>query len=259
MKYIIALLSLILLSSCSYFIKKTVEPDKSISYKYLLEQHAYWQKSINTLNGNARIMLDSPQYSQNFDAQIALSGKDSLFISVSGPFGMNVGKVFIAKSRFIFYNEMMNQFYSGATADFEGRNFMQFPVEINQLRSVFIAKDQFDVLKKENYEILEDAYFIEVANGQLRYKIWFDPTVLLIKKIEYYETETLLFYKEYSRFKQMDDFWFPTLINYVRPGQKEALTIYFNELEINKPIMPELFTIKISDNAKQIDLSLENQ
>jgi hypothetical protein len=258
MKYLL-IISALLIASCTYKPKATVATNSNMTYKYLFERHSSWLKSLKYIEGSARIMLDSPSYSQNFDATLAVRGKDSLSIAVSGPFGMNVGRFFVAKSRFIFYNEIMNQFYTGNIEDFKGRNFMQFPVEVNQLRSVFVAGDEFKILKKETYTIQKDAYFVKASNGAIYYNIWFDPKTLLIKKLEHYNNSELLYSKEYSQFKEMNGVWFPMLINFVRLSQKEALTIYFNEMKINQTPNPSLFDIKISDNAKQINLSLEEQ
>ena len=73
---------------------------------------------------------------------------------------------------------------------------------------------------------------------------------------------TYWYYKEYDEFKLINDIYFPNVINYVRvvsPDEKQGLSVLFNELSINEYIQPDVFDINVSDNATQIDLSLENQ
>jgi len=253
------LIGIILINSCSGS-RKAVMPDLStITYRGLLEHNVNWQNSIKTLAAGTRITLDTPSYSGNFDAKILVDGQDSLMMIVTGPFGIRLGKVFIARNRFLFYNQLMNQFYTGSRQDFEGQNFLQFPVQIGQIRDVFIAQDRFDVLQKEIFEIREQQYFLKARNGSLSYNIWFDPGTHFISRIEYFQDEEFLFFKEYKDFRQINSIHFPHLINFVRPESKEGLSIYFSSLELNSPIDQNAFDVKISDNASQIDLSILNQ
>lgn len=237
-------------------------PDLSrVTYRDLLLRNSEWQKSIKTLLGNARITLDSPQYSGNFTAQVAFNGNDSVLISVTGPLGIRVGKVFIASKRFIFYNQLLNQFYTGTKESFKGRNFLQFPVEITQLQEILLANNQFDVLIKDQFEIRDQMYYLTASNGKLQYKIWFDPEFELIRRVEYYNEGEPLFFKEYQQFQMINHIPFPRSINFVKAlnqDEKQGLSIFFEELAINEPIQNEVFNIKVTDSAAQIDLSLEN-
>jgi len=258
MRLFILLLITIMVISCSERkVLKTADLN-NITYRDLLENVISWQKAIKTLDGHAQITLDSPEYSGNFSSDILLSGKDSLLISVKGPFGINVGKVFIGAKRFIFYNQVNNQFLKGSKEDFEGRYFLQFPLEITQMRDVFVAQDQFEVLKKKEFSIRENNYYLEAVNGELEYHIWFEPQHLMIKRIEYITNGRINYYKEYDQFDSYNGIVFPKSINFVRPEEKQGVAIYFNELEINQPVNNNKFRIKVADDAKQIDLSFQD-
>ncbi len=255
---LIVLLNILFVWNCAG--PKKVTPDLSkVTYRQLLENNARWQQSISSLKGDARISLDSPKYSGNFNTEILLTGHDSLLINVKGPLGVEVGRVFVGRDRFIFYNQMENQFLTGTTDEFVGKNFLQFPVDISQLRSVFLAQDQFNVLKKERFTIKDNQYYLEAHNASRQFNIWFDPRYLLISRIEYREDNELIYYKVYDRFTEFNAIPFPRSVNFVRPYEQQGISIYFNDLEINRPIDSDEFNINISDNAKQIDLSLQNQ
>ena len=253
------ILIIVLLGFSACTTTKLVRPNTAeISYRELLRQNEIWRESVRSLDGSARLTLDTPEYSGNFSADILMKGSDSLLITLTGPMGIRAGKVFIAGSRFVFYNQVMNQFMTGTRQEFEDTNFMQFPLTLTQLQSVFAAQDRFGILKKEKFETRSDAYYIETVNGTLSYHLWFDKQHLHLKKIEYYDGKQLLYYKEYSRFKEVNGVLFPHLINFVRPEEKQGFSIYFTSLELNKPLEKDRFNIKILDSAKQIDLSLEN-
>ena len=257
--YFLLLVLYLFSSNCAPRKKITADLTK-VSYRDLLQRNTDWQKSIHTLQGSARITLDTPQYSANFSADVAFSGNDSVLISVTGPLGMRVGKVFIARNRFIFYNQVMNQFYTGSKNDFRGRNFLQFPMEIDELRNILLAQNQFDVLIRDQFEIRDQMYYLTATNGKQKYHMWFDPQFELIKRIDYFNGEELLYSKEYDQFQLVNGIPFPKVINFIRPDgeEKQGVSIYFRELTINETISAEVFQIKVSDSAQQIDLSLEN-
>ncbi len=258
MRLFFVILITVIMVSCSARKTLKVADLQNITYRDLLENVTAWQESIKTLNGHAQITLDSPEYSGNFSSDILLSGKDSLLISVKGPFGINVGKVFIGAKRFVFYNQVNNQFLKGSKEDFEGRYFLQFPLEITQMRDVFVAQDKFEVLKKKEFTIKDNYYYLEAVNGELEYHIWFEPQHLLIKKIEYIIDGEVNYFKEYDQFSSFNGVYFPKSINFVRPQEKQGVSIYFNDLKINQPVNKNKFRIKIADDAKQIDLSFQN-
>jgi len=248
--------SLFITTSCSFF-TKNVKPDLTkVTYQLLLEHHAEWQKTIKTLSGNVRLTLDTPQYSGNFMASILVNEPDSMLITVTGPFGLKLGKVFVSKNRFIFYNQVMSQFYKGSKEDFSGKNFLQFPVEIGQLKDVFIAQDPFEVLSKKSLSIKDNVYYLEAENGNYNYNIWFNPEHHLITRIEYIRDNQIHFYKEYKNFREVNGIYFPHHVNFVRPNEKQGLSIIFTELLVNQYNDPVSYKIKVADNAKQIDLTL---
>lgn len=241
---------------CSFF-KSEINADlNNITYQSLLENHSQWENKIKSLKGYLKITLDTPQYSGNFDATILVDEPDSMLLEVAGPFGMRLGKVFVSKNRFIFYNQVMNQFYKGSKEDFSGRNFLQFPVEIGQLKDIFIARDTFKVLEKEKLEIRDNKYYLEAKNGHFNYHIWFDPKHKLISRIEYLENGNIFYFKEYQNFKEVNGIYFPHHVNFVRPETKQGLSIFFTELQLNISNDPVQYRIKVADTATQIDLTL---
>ncbi len=69
----------------------------------------------------------------------------------------------------------------------------------------------------------------------------------------------IIYSREYGEFIKLSDLYFPRKIRFVRPAEKQALSVYYTDLEVNQSIDPEKFRLKISDKAEQIDLKLQNQ
>jgi len=250
------LFTLIIINSCA-LLRPGVKADiTKTKYTELLKNHAQWQASVKSMQAETRITLDTPQFSGNFFADIFLEKPDSLLVSVRGAFGIHLGKVFVAHNRFVFYNQINNQFFTGNKSDFEGRNFLQFPVEISRLGDVFVAHDNFDVLRMESYTVRDNAYYLEADDGSFTYHIWFDPGNKLIQKIEYFKAGDLIFRKEYKNWREENGILFPHLINFVKPQSTEGLSLFFSKISLNQSILHKAFEIKIPADAEQTNLSL---
>jgi hypothetical protein len=258
MRYILTGLILLVVISCTSP-KKVLTEIPANAYQELMRYNERWQKAIRTLEGQARITLDTPMFSGNFTSEILKRGADSLLVGVKGPFGISLARIFLSGNRFVLHNQFTNQFITGSAAQFNGDNFMQFPIKITELSKVFTAQDRFEILKKEKFEIRDQQYYLEATNARLKYHIWFDPENSHIKKIEYFNGDSLLFYKEYDRFETINEISFPKVINFVRPSSRQGMSIIFEDLKINQAIDSSRFLIRISDNVKQIDFSLDHK
>ena len=81
----------------------------------------------------------------------------------------------------------------------------------------------------------------------------------MISRIEYLNNGQIEFVKEYKNWRRVNGIYFPHHINFVRPDEKQGLSIIIAELEINKPIDSAAYKIKVSDSAQQIDITYKSQ
>jgi hypothetical protein len=205
----------------------------------------------------SRISVETEEFSGNFFADIFYKDTDSLVINVSGPFGINIGKMFVGKKRFIFLNHIANQFYSGAISDFNNQKFLQFPIKINELSDFFIGKDLINNMKIKKYAVKDDLFYIQGQNGYNNYNIWIDHRSGRIKKVEYIHENNVVLIKEYDKFALFDDLYFPQYIKLTIPNEKQSISIYYIRIKLNAEISSAKFAVKISDSARQINLNLK--
>jgi len=118
---------------------------EKVPFTEILKDIEQEQNKISSISGQSRISIDTKEFSGNFFAEILYNENDSLLINVSGPFGIDVGKMFLGKNRFIFYNQFSDQFYSGDTEDFKNRNFLQFPLKIHEISNFFTGKNHISL------------------------------------------------------------------------------------------------------------------
>jgi hypothetical protein len=256
-----------LIKTCKYFViliapfisactspKLILDKDK-IPFEKLLDFVNQEQNKIQTLQATCRISVDSEEFSGHFFADVYYTTNDSLLLSVSGPFGMQAGTLFIGKDRFIFYNQMSNKFFNGTTVDFEQTNFFQFPLNLKELINVFSGKENLPSMKIDTYNIKDNFYYIEAIHSHHQYFLWIDHISGRIKKITMEEQGKVIFSREYANFVEIDGIYFPRQIEMIRPEQNQAVSLFYITLKLNDKIDRENFIVNIADHAEQIFLS----
>jgi hypothetical protein len=53
----------------------------------------------------------------------------------------------------------------------------------------------------------------------------------------------------------VNGFYVPQLIQITLPEQKERISVFYNDMEINKPIDPSKLVIEISPKVEQLNLN----
>jgi hypothetical protein len=229
---------------------------EKVPFADLLNSIEQEQNKIFSISAQSRISIDTEEYSGNFFADLLYNENDSLLISVTGPFGIDVGKMFLGKNRFIFFNQFSDQFYSGDIEDFKDRNFLQFPLKIHEISNFFTGKESIKNMKIIEYEINDNMFYIRGENSDNTFNIWIDNVSGRIKKIEYMKQNSIVLIKEYNKFFKFNDTYFPKHIKLSRPLEKQVVSVYYNKIVLNQKIVPSDFMVNISDSARQIDLNL---
>jgi len=251
MKCRILLIFIILVSSCTS--PKLALDTEKVTINELLDYIDAEQNKISTLQASCRISVDSEEFSGNFFASVYYTKNDSLLLSVSGPFGIQAGKLFVGNERFIFYNQMTNKFYNGSIKDFENQNFFQFPLKLTELVHIFAAKERLPSMKIVNYSIDDGLYRVEAKNSEDQFTLWIDNTIGRITKISQKAKNESITTREYGNFFHSDKVYFPRKINMIRPGEKQAVSIFYTRITLNEKIEPEEFILKIADHVEQMN------
>ena len=242
-----------LISACTT--PKIALDTQKVSINELLDYVQNEQNKIQTLKATCRISVDSEEFSGNFFAEVYYIKGDSLLLSVTGPFGIKAGTLFLGKERFIFYNQLSNKFYNGSVKDFENQNFFQFPLRLKELINIFVAKENLPLLKIDQYEIENGSYIIRGHNTNDIYNITIDNIVGHIKNLVVEQNNKVIYKREYSSFFKSNNIFFPKKISMIKPIEKQAVSIYYTHLSLNDKIQSEKFIINIADHAEQIYFS----
>ena len=90
-----------------------------------------------TMTGRGTITFESPETAGSASFDLSLRKPDSLLVAFEGPFGIDVGTLFLSRSLFIMYNSMENHVISGVPTARAIRSVVPFDLTYEQILNAF--------------------------------------------------------------------------------------------------------------------------
>lgn len=246
---------MLLFSSCAQWrgqqIKST-ETQIDVVRQILQEN---WQK-LHTLRGDGRIIVESPQQSFSGRAHVNVKIPDSTFIKIEAILGLDVGTIFADNNAFLIFSPMEKIAYYGSSTDtLNLKMFLGFDLTFSELMHLIsgvpLLSEMTDAVMQKEGEQLK----ITGAAAGLYYTFFVNLEYGLISKIivrdEFGQIQLV---QEFKRFVNVKGVRAPKMIRYIRPQEKESLTIYYDQLDVNRKLKAKDFFIKLPQDAFKIRL-----
>jgi len=245
---LVILLSIVCLAACS----STKEQIKSN-----LGTNSNFHINVKNVEFIAKINTSFPENSISLNSKVIIANNDSLQMSVSAAFGLQVAKLFASKDEMLFYNIFENSVTSGTPSSenlfkltqinlsFEElihllKSEVPSPIDEYKLIKNVDGKDYtaFAKTKKEGIEYLT----INKDNGTLRQYQFKNNEGVLITSVSF---------KDYKLF---DNELFASNITINIPNLNGTMTFEIEEMTINK-IIEGALKFKVPSDAKTTKLN----
>ncbi|MEJ2637053.1 MAG: DUF4292 domain-containing protein [Calditrichia bacterium] len=232
----------------SAYLKKTPE----LKFSSLPEWPAAYQKnfkSLKTIQSRARITVESPEFATNFNARLIYAAPDTVFLQAEGPLGLDIGKIFIGKYRFIVYNQYNNQFFSGSLDETYYSTFLQTDVTFRQLKNAFVGY----VPLPDNLMLADEQHgiFSAVVNGT-KWRFAVNVNSGILESWEVIKDNQVSLKQEFKNYRVEKGILVPGLIRLVLPLKKEMVAIFHKNIKINEKLDPDSYHIEIGPKVKQL-------
>lgn len=204
---------------------------------------------LRSLTSQSQISLETPNLAATITASFIFAAPDTLFLQVEGFLGMDLGKIFIGKDRFILYNQFNNQFIAGDIDDPHYNTFLETNLTLSQIKQAVIG---FTALP-ENLVLVdeEQGLFSALENQQeSRYKV--NKRTGALEWIEIINDGQLELRQEFKNYTTMDGILFPRLVRIILPHRKEMVALFHKNIKINKAIDRKTYSIEIGPRTKQL-------
>ncbi len=249
MKQGLFLIILLTILNCTpVTIKKTSQIKFDSLQNWPVLYHENYRK-LRTLKSEARISLESAQFATNFNVNLIYSAPDTLFVQAEGPFGLDIGKIFIGRERFILYNQFNNQFISGSLDDEYYNTFLETELTFREIRNGFIGYTQLP----ENLILAEEKHgiFIAAVDGN-KWRFTVNVKTGTLKTFEIIENNQVVFKQELLSYTESEGIVFPRFIRMILPQKKEMVAIYHKNIKINQPVDKRSYSIEVGPKTKQL-------
>ena len=224
---------------------------QEISATELIERVRENASGVRLLSGKGSLWFESPQASGSAFFTIAMRRPDSLLVRLKGPFGVEVGLLFLSRDRFVVYNGMANRVFTGVPTPLSMRSVLPIDLTYDQILNAFAGSflPETAMGNPARYGVDDNLLTLVYACGPDTCSYGIDPETHVV--MEYRMTDesgqTLLEAHAGKVFKRGGVF-IPSTIQ-IR-FEEQQLSIQYSSIELNS--MDPSFTYSIPSGARRI-------
>jgi outer membrane lipoprotein-sorting protein len=243
----------LLLSSCApkrseiLLDTKTTDANTLIS---LVQEH---QNKLQSVVGKGTVTFESPELAGTAAFELALKKPDSLLVTFEGPFGIDLGTLFISREKYLMYNSMENKVVTGTPSAAAIRSIIPFDLTLDQVVGAFSGSFPFpsDPQSLQTYSVDDDRFLLVFRCGSNSCKYWVDNRTVLVTKYEMRdEHDELILDAVSSSFAEDGAASAPKRIRIRFPSQERQLSVSYSSISLNDP--DPSFTYSIPSNARTV-------
>ena len=208
---------------------------------------------IQTMSGEGRISIETPEIAQSGTFLLTLQKPDSILIHLQGPFGLKVGSALVTRTEFFFYNSLENKLITGESNAENLNRILHLQLSFDDLINLFgggtFLESDRHLPSETRWEDDEVVYVFASSKTSRRY--WIDPATMLIQKIQFLDQrgKTVL-EQAFSDFEEVKGFSMPYTIRVSQPNVRQRLTLNYSDIQVNAEKL--YFTFTIPPNAERI-------
>ncbi|MFN0157523.1 MAG: DUF4292 domain-containing protein [Bacteroidota bacterium] len=202
-------------------------------------------EKLQTLTGYGTLSFESPQMSGTASFASSMRRPDSLLVTLEGPFGIDVGTLFLSRDRYVVYNSLENRVTTGVPTSGAIRSVIPFDMTYEQIVNAFAGVFSFP---PEAYAgvlaVDEGEFLLSYTVGTTGFNYWVDPAFLLVTRFQQKSADgDILIEASCSSLMEDDDATAPKRIVMRFPRENRRLSINYSSLLLNEPNPSFAFSI----------------
>ena len=212
------------------------------------------RRRIQSFEGNGTITVRSGGINQSVAFSVVLQKPDSLYITMFGPFGIELAQALVMKDNFIFYDIINNTAYEGEVDDDILNSVFKINLTFNELMDAFIGSVNLtDNLYRppEKYTIDYDKYVLTYIDTDTDRRTIYRVDIRELGITDYQVLDSNgdgLLEGKYSKFELFENVAVPSKIELQRDNQR--VSIDYKNMVVNRRSI--VIDFKVPDDAKII-------
>jgi len=238
-----------IISSCSPRRTEIELDTRTVSASELISRIAHEGHKVRTVVGNGIVSFEGPEFAGSAAFGLSLRRPDSLLVTLEGPFGIDVGTLFLSREKYVMYNSMENRVMTGVPTAGTIRSVIPFDMTYDQIMDAFsgsfpLPSDQESL---ESYTVDEGLFRLSFRNNIGLATYWVDHEDFLVTKYELRDSENrLVMDGSSSAITEQDGVRVPRRIRVRFPGQGRQLSVAYSSITLNDPHPSFQFSIPTS-------------
>lgn len=151
----------VFISACTGVKNTSTAIGSKMTTKQLFKQMDAANFDFDFLQAKAKVKFDDGEINQSFTALIRIEHNKTIWMSLTGPFGIEGARVLISPDR-IQVIDRLNDMYYDEPFDFIN-NYLPFPADFSFMQNLIVGNVFHLSAIKEKHELVDNAYIIRDA------------------------------------------------------------------------------------------------
>ncbi len=199
------------------------------------------RRRIKSFEGYGTIAVKSPQINNSANFRVIINKPDSIYLSIMGPFGVELAQVLVTEENFVFYDALENTAYEGVPSNETLQDIFHINLPFNDIIDAFVGsvnltRNLYKV--PDEYKVDYDQYVLTYVDSVMNTKTQYHVDVRELGITKYYlwnSRNKLALQGDYSKFNLMQGVPVPYKIEVERPQEKQRISINYKNMEANNP------------------------
>ena len=211
------------------------------------------RRKIKNFEGNGTIFVNSPQMDNSATFRIVLQKPDSIYLTIMGPFGIELAQALVTKDKFTFYDALKNTAYIGAVNSNALQSIFRINLSFEDLLDAFVGSVNLTnnlYRAPDNYFVEDDRYVLTYLDSARTNKTIYRVDVRQLGITEYQLfglDDELMLEGKYSDFELLENVAVPYKIAIENKTDEQRIGIDYKKINVNKENI--YIDFKIPDDA----------
>lgn len=231
--------------------KKVTDTVSDANLKQLVKNMENAAMDFKYFSAKAKVNFQDKSMNQSFTANIKMKKDEIIWMSLTGPFGIEGGRVLIEKDRIQIIDRLNRVYYDKPFSYIS--NFIPFKVDLNMLQNIILGNPIQENLNKQEVEVVENNYLVRGSLNKIDALYYVLPAIAKYKRVELTESyPSRNFTLDFDDYKPAEgtQFSHSRKLNFTESGGKVIVDINFQKIKKETTVD---FPFSVPENFKKVD------
>lgn len=211
------------------------------------------RRKIKSFEGTGTLFVKSAIMDNSATFRIVLQKPDSIYLTIMGPFGIELAEALVTKEKFTFYDALKNIVYVGSVNSNALQSIFRINLSFEDLLDAFVGSVNLTsnlYRPPDDYFVEDDRYVLTYLDSARTNKTIYKVDVRqlgITNYLLYGFDETLMLEGKYSDFELLENVAVPYKIAIENKTDDQKISIDYKKINVNKKNI--FIDFKIPDDA----------